>query len=54
MTYTVKTWNKDTGHSYISTGLNWTVAYLIASRVGYSKAVISCETSGTIKLEVNK
>jgi hypothetical protein len=50
--YTLKTWTSlKWGRPEIRTGLPYGLAWAIATKAGYAKAQVICETWGIIELE---
>jgi hypothetical protein len=49
--YTLKTWTSLRGRPEVRTGMPLGLAYAIATKAGYAKAQVICETWGIIELE---
>jgi hypothetical protein len=49
--YTIKTWNTEYSQPETRTGLVYGLAWAIATKAGYHKAQIICETTGIVELE---
>jgi hypothetical protein len=49
--YTIKTWNSPQGQPTTREGMPYGLAWAIATKAGYAKAQVICETHGIIELE---
>lgn len=49
--YTLRTWNSLEGSPTTRTGMPYALAWGIATKAGYAKAQVICETWGIIELE---
>ena len=49
--YTIKTWNSEYSQPETRTGLPYGLAWAIATKAGYYKAQIICESYGTVELQ---
>ena len=49
--YTIKTWNTERSQPETRAGLPYGLAWAIATKAGYSKAQVICESTGIIEFE---